>query len=154
MTARAFLKIAPTHEQLESILPTAVEEFAERDNWPPDLVFKLNLALEELGVNIVNYSGATGDIEISLVSDEESVTVEISDDGLPFNPLLDKETPDIAAPPGRPPYRRARHPPGAVDDGRDLVQQRRRQEQAGDDQAQVGVTPAIPVTTASALIRG
>lgn len=100
MTARAFLKIAPTHEQLESILPTAVEEFAERDNWPPDLVFKLNLALEELGVNIVNYSGATGDIEISLVSDEESVTVEISDDGLPFNPLLDKETPDISAPLG------------------------------------------------------
>ena len=100
MTARAFLKIAPTHEQLESILPTAVEEFAERDNWPPDLVFKLNLVLEELGVNIVNYSGATGDIEISLVSDEESVTVEISDDGLPFNPLLDKETPDIAAPLG------------------------------------------------------
>ena len=100
MTARAFLKIAPTHEQLESILPMAVEEFAERDNWPPDLVFKLNLVLEELGVNIVNYSGATGDIEISLVSDEESVTVEISDDGLPFNPLLDKETPDIAAPLG------------------------------------------------------
>ena len=102
MTARAFLKIAPSHEQLE-LIPAAVEEFAERDNWPPDLVFKLNLVLEELGVNIVNYSGATGDIEISLVSDEESVTVEISDDGRPFNPLLDQETPDISAPLGNRP---------------------------------------------------
>ena len=99
MTARAFLKIAPNHEQLE-LIPTAVEEFAERDNWPPDLVFKLNLVLEELGVNIVNYSGATGDIEISLSSDGERVTVEISDDGRPFNPLLDQETPDISAPLG------------------------------------------------------
>ncbi|MDE2787193.1 MAG: ATP-binding protein [Chloroflexota bacterium] len=99
MTARAFLKIAPNHEQLE-LIPTAVEELAERDNWPPDLVFKLNLVLEELGVNIVNYSGATGDIEISLASDEERVTVEISDDGRPFNPLLDQETPDISAPLG------------------------------------------------------
>ena len=102
MTAHAFLKIAPSHEQLE-LIPTAVEEFAERDNWPPDLVFKLNLVLEELGVNIVNYSGATGDIEISLASDEERVTVEISDDGRPFNPLLDQETPDISAPLGNRP---------------------------------------------------
>lgn len=99
MTAHVFLKIAPSHEQLE-LIPAAVEEFAERDNWPPDLVFKLNLVLEELGVNIVNYSGATGDIEISLASDEERVTVEISDDGRPFNPLLDQETPDISAPLG------------------------------------------------------
>ncbi len=102
MTAHAFLKIAPSHEQLE-LIPTAVEEFAERDNWPPDLVFKLNLVLEELGVNIVNYSGATGDIEISLASDGERVTVEISDDGRPFNPLLDQETPDISAPLGNRP---------------------------------------------------
>ena len=102
MTAHVFLKIAPNHEQLE-LIPTAVEEFAERDNWPPDLVFKLNLVLEELGVNIVNYSGATGDIEISLASDEESVTVEISDDGRPFNPLLDQDTPDVSAPLGNRP---------------------------------------------------
>ena len=102
MSAHVFLKIAPSHEQLE-LIPAAVEEFAEQDNWPPDLVFKLNLVLEELGVNIVNYSGATGDIEISLASDEERVTVEISDDGRPFNPLLDQETPDISAPLGNRP---------------------------------------------------
>ena len=99
MTARVHLKIAPSHEQLE-LIPAAVEEFAERDNWPPDLVFKLNLVLEELGVNIVNYSGATGDIEISLASDADRVTVEISDNGRPFNPLTDLDAPDVAAPLG------------------------------------------------------
>ena len=99
MTASVHLKIAPSHEQLE-LIPAAVEEFAERDNWPPDLVFKLNLVLEELGVNIVNYSGATGDIEISLASDADRVTVEISDNGRPFNPLTDLDTPDVAAPLG------------------------------------------------------
>lgn len=99
MTPSVYLKIAPNHDQLE-LIPAAVEEFAERDNWPPDLVFKLNLVLEELGVNIVNYSGATGDIEISLASDSERVTVEISDNGRPFNPLLDQDTPDVSAPLG------------------------------------------------------
>lgn len=102
MTASLFLRIPPTHDELDQI-PAAVEEFAERDNWPPDLVFKMNLVLEELGVNIVNYSGATGEIEISLESDAETVTIEIADDGRPFNPLDDLEAPDIAAPLGERP---------------------------------------------------
>ena len=102
MTEPLFLRIPPNHSQLEQI-PAAVEEFAERDNWPPDLVFKLNLALEELGVNIVNYSGATGEIEISLASDDETVTIEIADNGRPFNPLAEPATPDISAPLGERP---------------------------------------------------
>jgi anti-sigma regulatory factor (Ser/Thr protein kinase) len=97
MTASIVLKIAPSHDQLEQI-PVAVGEFGERDNWPPDLVFKLNLVLEELGVNIVNYSGATGEIEISLASDDDTVTIEIADDGRPFNPLDDLDSPDVSAP--------------------------------------------------------
>lgn len=99
MNPSVLLKISPSHEQLE-LIPAVVEEFAERDNWPPGLVFKLNLVLEELGVNIVNYSGATGDIEISLEADDERVTVEISDNGRPFNPLNDLDTPDVSAPLG------------------------------------------------------
>lgn len=102
MTEPLFLRIPPNHNQLEQI-PAAVEEFAERDNWPPDLVFKLNLVLEELGVNIVNYSGATGDIEISLASDANMVRVEIADNGRPFNPLDELDTPDISAPLGERP---------------------------------------------------
>ena len=102
MSKSIFLRIPPSHDHLEQI-PAAVEEFGEQDNWPPDLVFKLNLVLEELGVNIVNYSGATSEIEISLASDDDTVTIEIADNGRPFNPLDDLDSPDIAAPLGERP---------------------------------------------------
>jgi len=91
------LTIAPRHDQLEQIT-AAVEELGERDNWPLDLVFKVNLVLEELGVNVVNYSGDASEIAISLASDEHAVSVEIVDDGPPFNPLADAAEPDLDAP--------------------------------------------------------
>ena len=91
------LTIAPRHDQLEQIT-AAVEELGERDNWPLDLVFKVNLVLEELGVNVVNYSSDASEIAISLASDEHAVSVEIVDDGPPFNPLADAVEPDLDAP--------------------------------------------------------
>ena len=91
------LTIAPRHDQLDQIT-AAVEELGERDNWPLDLVFKVNLVLEELGVNVVNYSGDASEIAISLASDEHAVSVEIVDDGPPFNPLADAVEPDLDAP--------------------------------------------------------
>lgn len=91
------LTIAPRHDQLEQIT-AAVEELGERDNWPLDLVFKVNLVLEELGVNVVNYSGDASEIAVSLASDEHAVSVEIVDDGPPFNPLADAAEPDLDAP--------------------------------------------------------
>ena len=91
------LTIAPRHDQLDQIT-AAVEELGERDNWPLDLVFKVNLVLEELGVNVVNYSSAASEIAISLASDEHAVSVEIVDDGPPFNPLADAVEPDLDAP--------------------------------------------------------
>ena len=91
------LTIAPRHDQLDQIT-AAVEELGERDNWPLDLVFKVNLVLEELGVNVVNYSRDASEIAISLASDEHAVSVEIVDDGPPFNPLADAAEPDLDAP--------------------------------------------------------
>ncbi len=97
MTASATLKIPPTLDQLERIT-TVVEELGEQDNWPPDLIFKVNLVLDELSVNIVNYGGAASEIEVSLAADADEVRVEISDDGLPFDPLHDAAEPDLDAP--------------------------------------------------------
>lgn len=91
------LKIAPELDQLERIT-AAVEDFAERDHWPPDLTFKVNLVLDELSVNVVNYGGEASEIEVSLVSDSDRVRVEISDDGHPFDPLTDAAEPDLDAP--------------------------------------------------------
>ena len=97
MVVSTTLKIPPTLDQLQRI-PAAVEDFAEQDNWPPDLVFKVNLVLDELSVNIVNYGEATGEIEVCLAADSETVRVEIVDDGKPFDPLTEAAEPDIDAP--------------------------------------------------------
>ena len=74
-----------------------VEELGRRDNWPPDLVFRVNLALEELGLNIMDYGleNAEQEIEITLTSDADSLVIEIMDEGRPFDPLADAPAPDL-----------------------------------------------------------
>ena len=97
MSASASLKIAPTLDQLERIT-VIVEDLGEQDDWPPDLIFKVNLVLDELSVNIVNYGGEASEIEVSLAADADEVRVEIADDGRPFDPLNDAMEPDLDAP--------------------------------------------------------
>jgi anti-sigma regulatory factor (Ser/Thr protein kinase) len=65
-------------------------------------VFRVNLALEELGLNIMNHGHDEGthEIEIDLISDADSLTIEIRDDGKPFDPLNDAPTPDLDSPVG------------------------------------------------------
>ena len=97
MSAQVSLKIRPVLDELQQIA-AAVEDLALRENWSPDLEFKVNLVLDELGVNIVNYGGEVSEIEVSLSSEAEAVTIEITDDGRPFDPLNDAVEPDISAP--------------------------------------------------------
>ncbi len=81
-------------------LHDAVAELGEVGNWPPDLVFQVDLVLEELIVNTVNYGyddDARHGIEIALTSDADVFTVEIIDDGHAFNPLSDAPEPDLDA---------------------------------------------------------
>ena len=56
--------------------------------------------LEELGLNVVNYGGGdeTPDIEITVASEPDVLTITISDDGLPFDPLNDAPPPDLTSP--------------------------------------------------------
>ena len=78
-----------------------VEELGQREDWPDSLVFKVNLVLEELGLNVLSYGGGETDsrpeLEILLISDDDSLTIEVSDDGLPFNPLEDATEPNVEA---------------------------------------------------------
>ena len=62
------------------------------------MIFKVNLVLDELSVNIVNYGGEASEIEVSLAADADEVRVEIADDGRPFDPLNDAMEPDLDAP--------------------------------------------------------
>lgn len=75
----------------------AVAEFARKEEWPPELEFQIKLVLEELGLNIINHGhdGAEGrEIEIEIVSEADAVTVEIVDDGRPFDPMTEAPAPD------------------------------------------------------------
>ncbi len=82
-------------EELERIA-AAVDEMAELEDWPPGLAFKVNLVVEEFGINIMNYGYDDGvhTFSINLRSGEESLTIEFIDDGKPFNPLEDAPEPD------------------------------------------------------------
>lgn len=98
MSRKLALKVEPRAEALDTIT-AAVEEFGDAEKWPPQLVFRVNLVLEELGLNIINH-GRTDDlheIEITMTSEAGSLTIEIVDNGLPFDPLEDAPSPDLDA---------------------------------------------------------
>ena len=105
MSETVYLKIEPDSgtSNADNLLyiQGKVEELGLREEWPDSLVFKVNLVLEELGLNILSYVGArvdrSPDVEITLVSEEDSLTIEVSDEGRPFNPLEDAAVPDVEA---------------------------------------------------------
>lgn len=105
MSETVHLKIGPDSKASNAdnlqYIQGKVEELGQREAWPDSLVFKVNLVLEELGLNILSYGGAGTDrrpeIDIVLISDDDSLTIEVSDDGKPFNPLEDATNPDIGA---------------------------------------------------------
>lgn len=77
-----------------------VEEMAELDDWAPDLVLRSNLILEELILNTLTHGRTSGlsDIEVTLDSGVDSVTITVVDDGAAFDPLADKPSPDTELP--------------------------------------------------------
>ena len=99
MSAKLSLRVENKIEELARI-SAAVEELAESEDWSPALKFRVNLVLEEFGINVINYAheGGVHDFEITLLSEPETLTIEITDDGIPFNPLEDNPEPDTSAP--------------------------------------------------------
>ena len=96
MSATLDLTIETKLEELDR-LSAAVEEFGEGDDWPPDLTFQVNLVLEELWLNVLNYGhdGGSHEVEIKLTSDTKALTIEITDDGKPFDPFTEAPMPNV-----------------------------------------------------------
>ena len=94
------MTIESKHDELDRIT-AAIEELGEESGWPLELVYKINLVLEELTLNIMNY-GYTDEeihyIDVSVQTEESNVTIEIVDDGRPFNPISDAPAPDLEGP--------------------------------------------------------
>ena len=105
MSETVYLKIGPNSQASSAdnlqYIQGSVDELGQREAWPDSLTFKVNLVLEELGLNILSYGGVGEDrgpeIEIVLKSEDDSLTIEVSDDGHPFNPLEDANDPKIDA---------------------------------------------------------
>ncbi len=99
MSARLCLKIETRLDVIER-LSTAVEALGKREDWPPDLIYRVNLVLEELAVNVINHGHDDGlhEIEIILTSEEVVLTIEIVDDGMPFDPVKDGPSPNLTGP--------------------------------------------------------
>ena len=67
-------------------------EFSEQYDFPPDVLFQIQLSLEEIFTNVVSYGyddDTEHEVEIVLSKNGKTVTVEIADDGRPFDPLQD-----------------------------------------------------------------
>ena len=98
MTAKLSLKIEASPDALDRI-NDEIESLSRQEEWPSDLFFTTNLVVEELGLNVINhaYRGQSGEFEIIITSEEQAITVEIIDNGLPFNMLQDAPLPDVEA---------------------------------------------------------
>ena len=88
------LQLDARPEELPRIA-ASVEELAERDDWPPKLLFQVNLVLEELALNVMTHGRAGGarNLDVTLNSAPDAITIELADDGPRFDPL--EEAPDF-----------------------------------------------------------
>ena len=99
MSAKLSLKFKSDREELDGIT-AAVEALSADEAWSTDLLFRINLVIEELVLNIIDYGYDDNDqeIELSFKSDANSVTIDITDEGRAFDPLNDAPEPDIDSP--------------------------------------------------------
>ena len=93
------LRFAASHEQLQ-LTEREINALAERQRWPEDLLFKVKLVIEEVGLNIIDYGYERDDskeIEIRLRCGEDALTIDFIDEAKAFDPLTEPSWPDTSA---------------------------------------------------------
>ena len=87
-----------SHGELADVVK-AVEAWGEQDGWSGDLAFRVSLVIDELAQNIVDYAydDGTGDVEVVVTSQSETIVIEIVDEGQPFDPLTQAPAPDLTS---------------------------------------------------------
>jgi serine/threonine-protein kinase RsbW len=96
----ASLKIEAKMVNLDRMIDFIMKAAADID-FSKKQIYNINLASEEILVNIINYAypEKNGDVEIKLniMDNRDGLEISFIDWGIPFNPLL-KESPDINVP--------------------------------------------------------
>lgn len=89
------LTVLANTENLEQVLEF-VNSFLEENNCPKDVMVDIDIAVEELFVNIAYYAyiPETGQATVQIFLEEKRVTVVFIDGGIPYNPWV-IEDPDI-----------------------------------------------------------
>ena len=93
-----FIRALPN--KIESLPPLAedVEVFGEKVAWDCAVIMQVNLVLEELIVNVINYGypdGRSGNIDVLIETNAKEINIHITDDGDPFDPFQN-ESPDLS----------------------------------------------------------
>lgn len=89
------LTLGAKTENLNQVLDF-VNGLLEEKNCPMDLMFELDIAVEELFVNIAHYAYApdVGEATIQVSFEGKKVIITFMDSGIPYNPWAKKD-PDI-----------------------------------------------------------
>ena len=81
-------------------IETVLRKFAKEHDISEEVMLDVNLALEEIFVNIISYAYDDNDehnITVTIAMENEQLIAKITDEGKPFN-LLDRPSPDIEQP--------------------------------------------------------
>lgn len=93
------IKVKAQMENLE-LLMDFFRTFAKQSDFSSEQLMKIELAFEEVVVNVINYAYPQDDVrDVEVIwekSDKDRLRVTVIDDGIPFDPL-EKEDPDVYA---------------------------------------------------------
>jgi anti-sigma regulatory factor (Ser/Thr protein kinase) len=91
------ITVAAEMENLFPLLEFTRDRLRER-GFATDALARLELAMEEILVNIIHYAypESSGDIALSFSGNEDGTVIEVRDRGVPFNPL-DLPDPNLQA---------------------------------------------------------
>lgn len=89
------LNIAAEIDKLPEVL-TFIDQLLEEHDCPPKAQMQIDIAVEELFVNIAHYAYPDGSGSVNIRADfsEEDVAITFTDSGIPYDPLK-KPDPDI-----------------------------------------------------------
>lgn len=98
MADQVSLNLESSLESLSEI-EREVAAFGAEHGWPADLLFHVQLVLDELATNVINHGyGASGhEFQITIKSKPQAVRIEMVDEARPFDPLQDAPNPTTDA---------------------------------------------------------